>query len=168
MPNREHDRIHFPDPEFNAWLDEPMAHNELTVWHATQNVASAWSAWCARPSYTYAPTPTRVRAIGRKEPLEIDRIETDGDVEVVYVMPANDDRAQAEIDILRARLTHARAIHTRAINILAGIHSFIQPEPIAHAGKTYEFVPPGDLLLTTWRELSRRIRDLPEQLAKVA
>ena len=38
--------------------------------------------------------------------------------------------------------------------------------PLPHDGKIYEFVPPPALLLDTWRELSKRIRVIPDELAK--
>lgn len=48
--NREADRIRFPDPQFNRWLDEGVS-DAHTVWDVIGDTAAAWSAWGSRPYY---------------------------------------------------------------------------------------------------------------------
>lgn len=255
MRNRDRDREYFPDPDFNTWLDEPIAHNEITVWHATQNVASAWSAWQARPHY--GPMPVAGEVVATKDEagqiVAVTRQDSEGKILSIIAesaprytvppgTPAGPDRWHAappeqddlfagarysagpwrptrgttlasdkfgawvpwykakqavatafvrhradvaelrdEIDEMKRQVEHfhrvedilrherdqARSSYDRVIKIFVGIYSFIQPAPFPSSdGKTYEFVPPPELLLETWRALSKRIRDLPEQLAR--
>lgn len=49
--DREADRIRFPDPDFNRWLDEGISDAGHTVWDSIPDVSIAWSAWGARPYY---------------------------------------------------------------------------------------------------------------------
>ena len=48
LREREADRARYPDPAFNAWLDQ-SAHG-FTVWNMLDDTGSAWAAWDARGS----------------------------------------------------------------------------------------------------------------------
>jgi hypothetical protein len=45
--DRDADRISFPDPEFNAWLDEAVADGGYTTWDLVKDTVTAWQAWSA-------------------------------------------------------------------------------------------------------------------------
>jgi hypothetical protein len=50
--DREQDRIRFPDPDFNRWLDEAITENgEFTAWHALSSTGDAYAGWSVRPDY---------------------------------------------------------------------------------------------------------------------
>lgn len=42
---READRRRFPDPDFNAWLDQGISDCGHTVWDAVGDVQAAWQGW---------------------------------------------------------------------------------------------------------------------------
>ena len=50
---RESDRARYPDPAFNAWLDQTVTENaEFTVWNMLDDTGSAWAGWDARGNYS--------------------------------------------------------------------------------------------------------------------
>jgi hypothetical protein len=55
--NREADRLRFPDPAFNRWLDEGISDAGHTVWDQIGSVADAWHGWENRAFYTAPPQP---------------------------------------------------------------------------------------------------------------
>lgn len=48
---READRVRFPDPAFNKWLDESISDSWHTVWDQIGDTADAWSGWENRQYY---------------------------------------------------------------------------------------------------------------------
>ncbi|MBM6442347.1 hypothetical protein JQF37_01725 [Pseudomonas sp. MIL9] len=52
--DREADRLRFPEPTFNKWLDEPATDAGHTVWDQIPDVCCAWHGWENRQYYADA------------------------------------------------------------------------------------------------------------------
>lgn len=57
LRDREADRLRFPDPGFNKWLDEPITDAGHTVWDQLPDVCCAWHGWENRQYYADVVNP---------------------------------------------------------------------------------------------------------------
>lgn len=57
LRDREADRLRFPDPGFNKWLDEPITDAGHTVWDQIPDVCCAWHGWENRQYYADVVSP---------------------------------------------------------------------------------------------------------------
>lgn len=83
--------------------------------------------------------------------------------------PADQERAERLIEVLRIERDTARAQKDHLVKLLTSIHALLYPRPITTPeGRTYVFQLPADDAQRFMRDISQRIHEIPEKLAEVA
>lgn len=74
---------------------------------------------------------------------------------------------ERRLEIARMGQMRAESMRDGYFEVLMGIHHLLAPADAEANGKIYRFAPQDTTLcMAAWREMSRRIREIPEALAK--